>query len=85
MTAGVLLRYAGGEVYALPTEKRLTVCVAGIAVRVDTLVFVDGVPTLAKTSADLAIAAERARVAPTQTKTKRTGKAKRPVAAKGRR
>lgn len=35
MTAGVLLRYAGGEVYALPTANRHVWRVAGVEVCVD--------------------------------------------------
>ena len=90
MTAGVLLRYAGGEVYAVPEETHgfLALRVAGVRVAVTPMEPCPVWPTTGGfetegTLTDLVAAGEHHRrmareaTARAATKAKRTGKAKR--------
>jgi hypothetical protein len=85
-TQGVLLRYAGGEVYALPTAEPHVWRVAGIEVHVGIVASPwDGQVIGLETTVGLAESAERRRRMAAERAPKRTSKSKRRVAAKGSR
>jgi hypothetical protein len=86
-TQGVLLRYAGGEVYALPTAEPHVWRVAGVEVHVG-VVAAHGAEVIGlETTAGLAESAERRRRMAAEVAPKATSKAKskRRVAARGSR
>jgi hypothetical protein len=86
-TQGVLLRYAGGEVYALPTAEPHVWRVAGIEVHVGVVAAHDAEVIGLETTAGLAESAERRRRMAAEVAPKATSKAKskRRVAARGSR
>jgi hypothetical protein len=84
-TQGVLLRYAGGEVYALPTAEPHVWRVAGIEVHVGIVAThpVHNTVIGLETTAGLAESAERRRRMAAEVATNATSKSKQRGAAKG--